>query len=104
MKKLPAENKEAYKKMHQEIIDKIENGQVNVGTDIEIKRETDKLEIEGYSADKYQLWQKGTLKEDVWIAEELDISDELNFEQFKLFFSSITNIAYESSRKFSRVY
>jgi len=97
LENLPAEQRKMFEKMYMEINNKIEGKEVSSITDTEIKKTTDNLNIEGFSTDKYQLWQKGILREDVWIAEKLDISDEMNFEQFKLFFSSFTNIASERS-------
>ncbi len=97
IEKVPAEHREMYEKMYQEIIDKIENEEINTGTDLEVKETSDNMNIIGYSADKYQFWQEGILREDIWIAEKLKISDELNFEKFKQLFMSFTNVAPERS-------
>ncbi|MCD4680789.1 MAG: DUF4412 domain-containing protein [Bacteroidales bacterium] len=108
LKKIPVEHHEMYKKMYQDKIDKIESDKINEGDDLEIKETSENLNILDYSSAKYQIWQDEILREDVWIAEKLDISDELNIEKFKNFFMSFSNItsdrSVENSPKFFELF
>jgi hypothetical protein len=97
MEQVPEEHRDMYSKMYEDIINKIESGEGNSWPDMEIKKTSETSNITGYSADKYQIWQHGTLREDIWIAESLDIRSEIDFNKFKEFFKSFTNVASDRS-------
>lgn len=97
LQNVPEEHKEMMKNMYQEMIDKMESGENTTKDDLEIKKTNETLDILGHTAEKYQIFSDGTLREDIWISEDINIYNEMDPEQFKEFFKEFSNIASDRS-------
>ncbi len=92
LKNVPAEHQEMYKQKYMAMIEKIEGNQTDGSENIKINKTDDMLKIVNYNTIKYQIFQNEDLREEVWITDELNLSDELNFDKFKSFFMSFSKI------------
>jgi hypothetical protein len=95
--KVPAEYRDEYKKKFQEMIEKIENSDQNKDSGIEAKSIDETIRINNYEAEKYQLWKDNILREEIWVAPELSMKDDLDIGKFKNFFHKFLNTLNNNS-------
>jgi hypothetical protein len=106
--KLPDDQKEEGRKILESMIRIMENPDTLSFMDI-LTRETGEIEeIGGYETRKYQFFLNGVITEDLWIARDLDVSEDLDMGKYLLLLSQLrtgfeNELLYQTTEEYYQI-
>lgn len=102
LQQLPPDQREMVRKQMQSMM----QPETSRGTEIalEIKETSEKAEVAGYSARKYQVIVNGDLAEELWISDQIDVAGEIDLDKLYNLMDSMRGPMAEQSYESSPEY
>lgn len=104
LEEMAPEQREAYKQFMEEMEEETKEATPEKKVNVEVKKTSEKATVAGYSAQKYQVWVDGELKEELWISTEINLKDEIDLKKFVQFIEALSGPGeeefYESSPEY----
>lgn len=84
LEKIPSDQQESAEEMFKKMMKVMENPDLTTepSMDVLIRQTADNENIAGYNSSKYQVFINGILKEDIWVSEEVNVSEDLDIRKF----------------------
>lgn len=101
---MPPEQREAYKQYLEEIQGEAKKTTTEKKLNVQVQKTSEKATVAGYPTQKYEVWVDEELKQDLWIATEMNLADEIDLNKFAKFIEALSELeeeeTYESSPQY----
>ncbi len=101
---MPPEQREAYKQYLEEIQGEAKETTTEKKLNVQVQKTSEKATVAGYPTQKYEVWVDEELKQDLWIATAINLTDEIDLNEFAKFIEALSGLeeeeAYESSPQY----
>jgi len=108
VEKLPVDQQEEARRMFETMMRIMESPDTSSSIDIYVRETGENENILGYETQKYQVFLNGVIIEDLWIPQELDVSDDLDLEKYLLLMSQLStgfeyDLYYQATAEYSHI-
>lgn len=108
VEKLPVDQQEEARKMFETMMRIMESPDTSSSIDIYVRETGENENILGYETQKYQVFLNGVIIEDLWIPQELDVSNDLDLEKYLSLICQLStgfeyDIYYQTTAEYSQL-
>lgn len=106
LKNIPANQRDNYRELYENLIRDLENPAPAFYSEVKTRVEmtNEQRTILGYSAKKYNLYAEGVLREELWLANGIKVSQEVDFEKLRILLNEMAFGEMEINHRSSREY